>query len=120
MDNQSKFKVRGVYSQNDLLNNMKDVAQAVNLHEYISKVTQWIAFYANGYNVTYFDSFRVEHIPEEKKIFITNKNIITNIFRVQVYDWIKSRFFSPRFIDFVFNDKIVIAFTNLHNFEEND
>ena len=26
-------------------------------------------------NVTYFDSFRVEHIPKEMKKFIGNKNI---------------------------------------------
>ena len=30
-----------------------------------------------------FDSFGVEHIPEEIKEFIENKNIKANIFRVQ-------------------------------------
>ena len=32
----------------------------------------------------YFDSFGVEHIPEEIKEFIGNKNIKANIFQVQV------------------------------------
>ena len=40
-------------------------------------------------NVTYFDSFGVEHIPKEIKAFINNKKIKTNIFRVQAYNSIK-------------------------------
>ena len=36
----------------------------------------------NGNNVTYFDSFEVEHIPK----FIDNKNIIKNIYRIQAND----------------------------------
>ena len=45
--------------------------------------------YVNGnnrrayYNSIYFDSFRVEHISKEIKKFIGNKNIITNIYRIQ-------------------------------------
>ena len=34
-------------------------------------------------NVTYFDSFGVENIPEEIKKFIDKSTIITNIFRIQ-------------------------------------
>ena len=37
-------------------------------------------------HVTYFDSFGVEYIPKEIKAFIKNKNIATNIFRIQAYD----------------------------------
>ena len=36
--------------------------------------------------VVYFDSFGVEHIPEEIKEFIKNKNIKANIFWVQAND----------------------------------
>ena len=36
--------------------------------------------------VTYFDSTGVEHIPKEIKNFTGNKNIITNIYRIQAYD----------------------------------
>ena len=41
----------------------------------------------NGDNVTYFDSFGAisENIPKEIKMFIGNKNITTNIFRMQAY-----------------------------------
>ena len=31
----------------------------------------------------YFDSFGIEHIPKEIKKFLGNKNIITNIYRIQ-------------------------------------
>ena len=48
----------------------------VNLREYISKETHGIALYINGDSVTCFDSFGVEHIPEEIKRFICNRNII--------------------------------------------
>ena len=44
----------------------------------------WIALYANGNNVPYFDIFGVEHIPEATKGFIDNKNI-KSIFRIHVY-----------------------------------
>ena len=33
----------------------------------------------NADNVTYFDSFGVEHIPKEIRKFIGNENIIQNI-----------------------------------------
>ena len=38
-------------------------------------LTQWIALNANAENITYFDSFGVEHIPKEIIKFIQNKNI---------------------------------------------
>ena len=37
-------------------------------------------------NVTYFDSFGVEHIPKEIKAFIkNNKNIKANIFSIHAF-----------------------------------
>ena len=44
----------------------------INLNEYSDIGTHWIAFYALNNNVTYFDSFRVEHIPKEIKIILIN------------------------------------------------
>ena len=52
-------------------------------------------------NVIYFDSFGVEHIPKEIKTFIGNKNMKTNIFRIQAYDSIIFGYFSIGFIDFM-------------------
>ena len=52
--------------------------ELINFDEYESIGTHWIALYVNGENVTYFDSFGVEHIRKEIKKFISNKNITTN------------------------------------------
>ena len=53
----------------------------------------------NAKNVTYFNSFGFEHIPKEIIKFIRNKNIITNIYRIQAYDSITCGYFCIRFID---------------------
>ena len=55
----------------------------------------------NGNNLIYFDSFGVEHIPKETKIFTKNKNIIRNIYRIQEYDSIMCGYFCNGFIDFM-------------------
>ena len=34
----------------------------------------WIALYVKDNDITYFDSFQVEHITKEIKAFIKNKN----------------------------------------------
>ena len=41
------------------------MAYVINLDEYKPIETHWIALYVNAKNVTYFDSFGVEHIPKE-------------------------------------------------------
>ena len=62
----------------------------MNLDEYCDIGTHWIALHVKNNDITYFDSFGVEHIPKEIKKFISstslNKSIITNIFRIQAYD----------------------------------
>ena len=59
----------------------------------------------NNNDVTYFDSFGVEHIPKKIKAFIKNKNIKTNIFRIQAYDSVMCGYFCIGFIDFKFKRK---------------
>ena len=58
-------------------------AYVINLDKYKSIETHWMAVYLNGGNVTYFDSFVVEYLPKEIKQWIGNKNITTNIYRIQ-------------------------------------
>ena len=73
--------------------------------------------------ITYFDSFGVEHILKEIKTFIENKNIKTNIFRIQTYDSIMCGYFCIGFIDFMFKGKTLTEYTNLfspYNFKKND
>ena len=77
----------------------------------------------NNNDVTYFDSSGVEHIPKEIKAFINNKNIKTNIFRIQAYDSIMCGYFCIGFIDFMLAGKTLTEFTNLfspNNFKKND
>ena len=80
--------------------------------------------YANNKNVTYFDSFGIEHIPKEIKAFIgCSLTITTNIFRVQAYDSIMCGYCCIGFIDFMFKGKTLTEFTNLfspNNFKKND
>ena len=74
-------------------------------------------------DITYFDSFGVEHIPKEIKAFINNKNIKTNVFRIQAYDSMKCGYFYIGFIDFMFKDKSWTEYTNLfspNDFKRND
>ena len=74
-------------------------------------------------NVTYFGSFGVEHIPIEIRTFIGNKNIKTNIFRIQAYDSILCGCFCIGFIDFMLAGKTLTEYTNLfslNNFKKND
>ena len=70
------------------LKKKKDGAYIINLDEYADVGTHWISLFCNKYKIVYFDSFGVEHIPEEIKEFIDrpsssasqNKNITANIF----------------------------------------
>ena len=81
----NKPRFNGIYSR-DNLSEIKDGAHIINLGEYSDIGTHWVALYVQNNNVTYFDSFGVEHIPKEIKEFVKNKNIITNIFRIQAYN----------------------------------
>ena len=62
---------------------IKDGAYVINLDEYADVGTHWIALFCNRIEIVYFDSFGVEHVLEEIKDIIRNKNIKANIFRVQ-------------------------------------
>ena len=64
-------------------------------------------------DITYFDSFGVEHIPKEINAFIRNKNIKVNIFRIQAYDSIMCGYFCLAFIDFMLKGKTLTEYRNL-------
>ena len=118
---QNEPRFNGIYSR-DNLQKIKDGEYIINLDEYSDIGTRWVASYVQN-NVTYFDSFRVEHIPKEIRTFIGNKNIKTNIFRIQTYDSIVCGYFCIGFIDFMLAGKTLTDFTNLsspNNFKRND
>ena len=64
----------GVFSR-DNLQKIKDGAYIINLDEHSDIGTHWVALYMINNNVTYFDSFGVEHILKEIKAFIKNKTL---------------------------------------------
>ena len=112
----------GVYSRNNLPKTIKKGPYVINLDEYNDISTHWIALYVRS-NCIYFDNFGVEYIPNEIKQFIGNKDIISNIFRLQAYDSIMCVYFCLEFIDFMFAGKTLLQFTNLfspHDFKKND
>ena len=68
--------------------------------------THCVALYAVNNDVTYFNSFGVEHIPKEINAFINRSvSITTNIFRIQAYDLIMCEYFCIGFIDFLLAEK---------------
>ena len=74
-------------------------------------------------NVTYFDSFGVEHILKEIKILIDKSIAVANIFRIQAYDSVMCGYLCIGFIDFMLKGKTSTDFTNLfspNNFNKND
>ena len=72
-------RFNGVFSRNNLPEKIKDRAYVINLDEYADVGTHWIALFCNKNEIIYFDSFGVEHVPEEIKEFVRNKNIKANI-----------------------------------------
>ena len=114
---QNEPKLNCVYSRNNL-SKIKDGAYIINFDEYESIGTHWIALYVNAKNVTYFDCFGVEHIPQEIKKFIRNKNVIANICRIQGYDSIMCGYFCIRFIDCILKSKSLLEYANLFSLNE--
>ena len=73
----------GVYSRNNLLKTIKDGAYVINL-----------GLFCNRSEIVYFNSFGVEHVPEEIKEFVGNKNIKKkNIFREQANNLVMFGYF---------------------------
>ena len=72
--------------QKNTLPRVKDGGYVIHHDEYESMGTHCIALYANGYNITYSDSFGIKHIPKKpknsevrkisQKLFIEYKQII--------------------------------------------
>ena len=96
---QNEPKFIGVYSRDNFPDKIKNEAYIINLDEDSDIGTHWIALYVNNKTVTYFDSFGIEHMPKEVKKFIGNRNIITNICRIQNYYSITCGYFCIGFID---------------------
>ena len=88
----------GVYSRNNL-SKINDRAYVANLDDYKSIEIHWIALGVIAENLTYFDGFGAGDILKEITKFKINKNIMANIYRIQVYHSIMCGYFCFEFID---------------------
>ena len=84
-------------------------------------------YFVKKNEIVYFDSFGFEHVPEEIKEFIKklpgNKNIKSNIFRIQEDNSIMCGYFCVEFIGFMLAGKKLTDYTNLfspYDFKKND
>ena len=110
---QNEPRFNGVYSRNNLSKKIKDWTYVINLDEYVDVGTHWIALFCNRSEIVYFNSFGVEHVPEEIKELIGNKNIKANIFWVQANNSIMCGYFCIGFIDFMLACKKLTDFTSM-------
>ena len=102
---------------------IKDGVYAINLAEHADTGTHWIALFCKINKIVCFDSFGVEHIHEEIKKFIGNKNTKPNICRVQANNSVMCGYFCFGFIDFMLAGRTLTDYTALfspHDFNKND
>ena len=95
--NEPRFNI--AYSRNNLPKTIKDGAYVINLDEYADVGTHWIVLFCSRSEIVY-----LEHVLEEIKMFIGNKNIEDSIFRVQANHSIMCGYFCIGFIDFMLAD----------------
>ena len=98
-ENEQKFN--DVFSRNNQPKIRKDRAYVINLVQYADVGTHWIALFCDRNEIVYFDNFGAEHVPEEIKNFVGDKNIIADIFRVQAKNSVICGYFWIGFIDFM-------------------
>ena len=102
------YKIKKFFNTASSFNKLKkekDGAYLINLDEHADVGTHWIALFCVRDEVTYFDSFGVEHIPQEIRKFIGNKNVKANIYYVQANDSVMCEYFCIGFIDFMLAGK---------------
>ena len=101
----------------------KKGAYVINLDKCKNTGTHWIALFVKNNEAIYFDRFGIEHIPNEINKFIGNKNIKSNIFRLQACDSIMCGYYCIEFINYILKGKTLLDYTNLfssNDFKKND
>ena len=89
----AESRFNGIYSRDNLPKTIKNGAYVIHLDEYANVGAHWIALYLKNNEITYFNSFGVEHVPKEIKKFIGHKNIKTSIIRIQADNSITCGYF---------------------------
>ena len=122
--NEPRFN--GVYSRNNLPNEIKKGVYVIKLDEYENTDTYWVSLFVKTNEAIYFDSFGVEDIPKENNKFINSdttnmsslKRIKSNLFRIQAHDSIMCGYFCIEFINYMLKGKTLLDYPNL--FSPND
>ena len=92
---QNEPRFNGVYSRDKI----KDGAYIINLNEYSDIGTHWVALYVSNNDVTYFDSFGVEDIIENKDLegtvlgIFEKLDVVVDPSNVEDCHWIKPSIF---------------------------
>ena len=110
---ENKPRLIRVFSRDNIPKKIKNGPYVINLDEYEDVSTHWIALFCNRSEIVYFDSFGVEHVPEEIKEFVGNRNIIANIVRAQANNSVMCGYFCIGFFDFMLAGKKLTKFTSL-------
>ena len=111
----------GVFSRNNLLK-LKKGAYVINLDRSKNTGTHWTVIFLKNNEVIYFASFGAEYIPKEIMDKIGNKNIKSNIFRIQDNNSMCG-YFCILFIEYMLNNKTLTDYPNLfspYDFKKND
>ena len=78
-----------------------------------SNLVAELLYFVKKNEIVYFESFGVEYVPKEIEKFIEQKNIKTNMFRIQSNNSIMCGYFCIGFIDFMLEGKTLIDFNSL-------
>ena len=115
-------RFNGVFLKGNL-SRIKDRANVINLNDKQSKSTPWVSLVIDRSTALYFDSFRIEYIPQELLNKIKDKSITRNILRIQFQDSIICRFYCIAFIEYMIAGKTLLNYTNLfspNDYKKND
>ena len=88
-------------------------AYVINLDEFKSRGTHWVALYVNDESQSYFDRLELEHVPKEIRKFIKDTDVKMIIYRIQAHVSIMGGYFCIGFIYFMLKSKYLLDYTNL-------
>ena len=117
----TNFEIQRYYQNEPRFNGVQEIISlkkqygeyVINLDEYVDVATHWIALFCNRNEIVYFNSFGVEHVPEEITKFVGNKNIKGNVFQLQANYEVMCEYFCIGFIDFMLAGKKLTDFTSM-------
>ena len=93
----------------------------INLDDKKSKGTHWVSLFIDRNTTVHFDSFGMEHIPQE--VLNKIKEITHNIFRIQDNDSIMCGYYCTAFIEYMLAGETLLYNTNLlspNDYKRND